>query len=135
MSIQYRLELDQHQQHSPAGLIVGPSEPSDNRQSMTIGDQSEPMFHDDVSHRIHLAMGSIGHPCSTIIQGSARYLSLMTVQALREVSVFDQAVLLLPCCTNNHYLRPGLNVVIKPYKLALLPTASIDFLSLVCNFQ
>src|SRR6218665_3991029 len=65
-----------------------------HRQMMTIGDQSMPMFYDDVTHRIHLAMGSIGHQCSTI-QGSTRYLSLMTVQALREVSVFDQAVLLL----------------------------------------
>src|SRR6218665_128737 len=37
-----------------------------NRQSMTIGDQSVPMFHDDVTHRIHLAMVSVGHPCSTI---------------------------------------------------------------------
>ena len=92
---------------------------------MTIGDLSVPMFHDDVTHRIHLAMSSIGHPCNTI-QGSAQYLSLMTVQALREVFVFDQAVLLLPYWTNNHYPRPGLNVVIKPYKLALLPTASIQ---------
>src|SRR6218665_3736346 len=58
-----------------------------NRQSMTIGDQSMLMFHDDVTHRIHLAMSSIGHPCSTT-QGSARYLSLMTVQALREVYIF-----------------------------------------------
>src|SRR6218665_701516 len=61
-----------------------------NRQSMTIGDQSVLMFHDDVTHGIHLAMSSVCHPCSTI-QGSARYLSLMTVQALREVSIFDQA--------------------------------------------
>src|SRR6218665_1695867 len=76
-----------------------------NRQSMTIGDQSVQMFHDKVAHRIHLAMGSIGHPCSTI-QGSMRYLSVMsgpfsitsldqannpcsTVQA-RGVSVFDE---------------------------------------------
>src|SRR6218665_1102353 len=35
-------------------------------------------------------MGSIGHPCRTI-QGSARYLPLMTVQALREVSFCDEA--------------------------------------------
>src|SRR6218665_332011 len=35
-------------------------------------------------------MGSIGHPCSTI-KGSARHLSLMTVQALREVSICDEA--------------------------------------------
>src|SRR6218665_2737494 len=92
------------------------------------------MFHDDVTHQIHQAMGSIGHPCSTI-QGSVRYLSLMTVQVLREVSVFDQAVLLLPCWTNNHYHRHGLNVVIKPYKLALLPTASIDKAFLVIDMQ
>ena len=31
-----------------------------------IDDQSVPMFHDDVTHKIHLAMGSTGHPCSTI---------------------------------------------------------------------
>src|SRR6218665_2638703 len=101
---------------------------------MTIGDQSVPMFHDDVTHQIHLAMSSIGHPCSTI-QGSAQYLSLMTVQALREVSVFDQTVLLLPCWTNNHFPRPGLNVVIKPYKLALLPTTSIGKAFLVIGMQ
>jgi len=34
------------------------------------------------------------------------------------VSVFDE--------TNNHYPMPGLNVVIILYKLALLPTPSID---------
>src|SRR6218665_2554299 len=97
-------------------------------------------------------MGSIGHPCRTI-QGSARYLSsLMTVQALREVSiwpgqqpmqycsrfgglsVFDQAVLLLPCWTNNHCPRPGLNVVIQTL-LALLPTTSIDKVSNVMGMQ
>ena len=101
-----------------------------HRQTMTIGDESVPMFHDDVTHWINQAGGSIGHPCRTI-QGSARYLfSLMTVQALRElsiwpgqqpmqdcssfegVSLFDQALFLLPCWTNNHCLRPGLNVVI-----------------------
>src|SRR6218665_876289 len=63
------------------------------------------------------------------------YLYLMTVQALREVFVFDQAVLLLPCWTNNHCPRPGLNVVIKSYKLALLPTASIDKAFLVIGMQ
>src|SRR6218665_3954902 len=91
-------------------------------------------------------MGSIGHPCRTI-QGSVRHPSLMTVQALRKVSicdevrrgerdpvvlgsgqqprqycssfegvyVFDQAVLLFPCWTNNHCPRPGLNLIIKHY--------------------
>jgi|SRR6218665_1038811 len=101
---------------------------------MTIGDQSVPMFHNDVTHRIHLAMGFIGHSGSTI-QGSVRDLSLMTVQVLREVSVFDQTVLLLPCWTNNHYPRLRLNVVIKPYKLALHPTASIDKAFLVIGMQ
>src|SRR6218665_2093205 len=33
---------------------------------MTIGEKSVPIFHDKVTHRIHLAMGSIGHPCSTV---------------------------------------------------------------------
>src|SRR6218665_3173626 len=37
-----------------------------NRQLMTIDDRSVLMFQDDVTHRIHLAMGSIDHPCSTI---------------------------------------------------------------------
>jgi|SRR6218665_2239712 len=37
----------------------------------------------------------------------------------------------------NHYPRPGLNLVIKSYKLALLPTASIDkaFLVIVLQFS
>src|SRR6218665_1308763 len=60
-----------------------------HRQMMTIGNQAVPMFHDDVTHSIHLAMGSIGPPCRTI-QGSARHMSLMTVQALREVSTCDE---------------------------------------------
>src|SRR6218665_4054199 len=51
------------------------------------------------------------------------------------VPVFDQAVLLLPCWTNNHCPRPGLNVVIKPYKLGLLPPASIDNAFLVIDMQ
>jgi len=67
----------------------------------TIGDQSVPMFHDVVTHRIHLAMGSIGHPCCTI-QDSVRYLSLMR-----------PAVVLLLHWTNNHYPMPGFNEVIN----------------------
>src|SRR6218665_377426 len=98
-------------------------------------------------------MGSMGHPCRTI-QGSVWHLSsLMTVQGLRElsicdeannpcstvqdlrgVSVFDQAVLLLPCWTNNHCPRSGLNVVIQTL-LALLPTTSIDKAFLVIAMQ
>src|SRR6218665_3392547 len=60
-----------------------------HRQIMTIGDQSVPMFHDDVTQSIHLAMASIGHPCRTI-QGSVRHPSLMTIQALRKVSICDE---------------------------------------------
>src|SRR6218665_4209075 len=56
-----------------------------NQQSMTIGDQSMPMFHDEVTHRIHLA--SIGHPGSTIL-GSVRYLSLMRLSPFTSL---DQA--------------------------------------------
>ena len=63
------------------------------------------------------------------------YLPLITVQALREVSVFDHAVLLLHCWTNSHYPMPGLNVVIKPYKLVLLPTAYMDKAFLVIGMQ
>jgi len=48
------------------------------------------------------------------------------------VSVFDQAVLLLPCWTNNHCPRSGLNVVTL---LVLLPTASIDKAFLVIGRQ
>ena len=116
-----------HRQHSPSGPIVGQSEPSADDENRW------PVSADDVTHWIHLAMGSIGHPCRTI-QGPTRYLPLMTVQALgmylsvrrpgqqpmqycssfEGVSVFDQAVL-LPCWTNNHCPRPGLNVVIKHY--------------------
>ena len=91
----------------------GQSRPSEQS---AIGDQSVSMFHDEVTLWIHLAMGSIGHPCSTI-QGSMQYLSLMTpgpfsinsfdqannpcstVQVLRGYPSFDQAVLLLPCWT------------------------------------
>src|SRR6218665_1346213 len=51
------------------------------------------------------------------------------------IYIFDQAVLLLPCWTSNHYPRPGLNVVIKPYKLALLPPASIDNAFIVIGMQ
>ena|SRR6218665_1511412 len=98
-------------------------------------------------------MGTTGHPCSTI-QGSAQYLSLTTVQMLREasvfssldqannpcstvqalrgVSVFDRADL---CWTNNHYPRPVLNVVVNHYKLALLPTASRDKALLIIIMQ
>src|SRR6218665_1980761 len=70
-------------------------------------------------------MGSIGHP-GRIIQGSLRHMSLMTVQALREVSICDDNN---PCSTVQAlrgylpliklffcYLvgpRPGLNLVIK----------------------
>ena len=69
-----------------------------HRQMMTISDQSVPMFHDDVTHWIRLAMGSIGHLCRTI-QGSARYLPLMTVQALREVSIYLRGQTNNPCST------------------------------------
>src|SRR6218665_3037073 len=50
------------------------------------------------------------------------YLSLITV-------------LVLPCWTNSHHPKPGLNVVIKPYKLVLLPTASMDKVFLVIGMQ
>ena len=66
-----------------------------NWQSMTIGDQSMPMFHDEVTHQIPLAMGSLGHPCSTI-QGSARNLSLMRPGPFY-ITLLDQAN--NPCST------------------------------------
>jgi len=49
--------------------------------------------------------------------------------------LLDQ-VLLLHDGTNNHYLRPGFNLVINPYNLALFPTTSLDkaFLVLVMQF-
>src|SRR6218665_3318289 len=51
-----------------------------NLQMMTIGDRSVPMFHDDVIHRIHLVMGSIGHSCSLLFDSRFRAaLSLMTI--------------------------------------------------------
>src|SRR6218665_1962208 len=97
-------------------------------------------------------MGSIGHPCRTI-QGSALYVfddclsaeggiylcwgqannPCSTVQALRGVYVFDQAVLLLPCWTNNYcqaWIESGNKTL-----LALLPTASIDRAFLVSGMQ
>src|SRR6218665_33937 len=81
-----------------------------NRQSMTISDQPMPMFQDEETPRIQPAMSSVGHSCSTI-QCSVRYLFLK-----------KQAVVLLPCWTNDHYPMPELNVVINLYKLVLLPT-------------
>src|SRR6218665_652289 len=86
-SDRYELELDRY-----IGNTYHRGQLWDNRnhrQMMTIGDQFVPMFHDDVTYRIRIAMGSIGHPCRNI-QGSARYMSLMTVQALREVSICDE---------------------------------------------
>jgi len=56
-----------------SGSIVGQSTQSEQS---AIGDQSMLMFQDENIHRIHLAMGSIGHPCSTI-QALVWYLSLM----------------------------------------------------------
>jgi len=71
------LELDQYigSTHNQGQLWVNRNH-QNNRQSMTSGDQSMPMFQDEDTHRIHQEMSSIGHPCSTI-QGSTRYLSLM----------------------------------------------------------
>src|SRR6218665_254458 len=57
-----------------------------------------------------------------------------TPSSFEGVSVFDEAVLLLPCWTNNHCSRPGLNVVIQTL-LALLPTVSIDKAFLVIGMQ
>src|SRR6218665_361522 len=67
-----------HRQHSQSVDILRGQlwDNQNNQQSMTIGDQSMPMFQDEDSHQIHLDMSSIGHPCNTI-QGSTRYLSLM----------------------------------------------------------
>src|SRR6218665_1371656 len=77
----------------------------------------------DVARPFYL-LDQANNPCST-------------VQALRRVSGFDQAVLLLPCWTNNRFPRPGLNGVINPYKLAHFPTASVDkaFLVIVMQFS
>jgi len=134
------------------------SEIDDNRRPVRAN------VHDEFTFRIHLAMGSIIHPCSTIqgsvrylslmtIQGSARYLSVMrpgpftsldqannpcsTVQALRGSICLWSTVLLLPDWTNNHYPRPSFKVVISPYNLALPSTASIDkaFFVIVMQFS
>ena len=76
-----------HRQHSPSGPIVGQSEPSAN-------DGNRWPVRADVSRWCYSlnspSHGPIGHPCRTI-QGLTRYLPLMTVQALREVSVCDEA--------------------------------------------
>src|SRR6218665_974911 len=99
------------------------------------------MFQDEDTTRIDRAMGSVGHPYSTI-QGSMRHLSLMRAGPLSNasldqannlcsrllfklwwgISVFDETRpffnYLGPTVINSHYPRPGLNVVINPYKLA-----------------
>ena len=89
-----------HRQHSPSGPIVGQSEPSENDDNRwpvraDVSRWCETSARWCVTHWIHLAMGSIGHLCRTI-QGSARHLSLMTVQELREVSICVEA---RPCST------------------------------------
>src|SRR6218665_3299387 len=60
---------------------------------------------------------------------------MQNYSSFQGVSVFDKAILLLNCWTNNHCPRPGLYVVIKPYKLVLLPTSSIDTAFLVISMQ
>src|SRR6218665_1897517 len=79
------LELDQYIGNTDnRGRLWDNWNHRNNRQSMTIGGQSVPMFHYEVTHRIHLAMGSIGHPGNTI-QGSVRYPPCCS-----SVSVFDE---------------------------------------------
>jgi|SRR6218665_2774675 len=72
-------------QYSQSGPIVRQSE-------------QEQLAIDEVTHRIHLAMGSIGHPGSTI-QDSVQYRSVFFYYLVRpttyevlfkEVSVFDE---------------------------------------------
>jgi len=80
-----------------------------NRQSMTIGDQTMPMFQDEDTYRRH-----------EIYRPPLKHYSRFCA-----VSVFDEtscSSIRLPCWTNNHYPMPGLNVVINLFKLALLPT-------------
>jgi len=100
-----------YRQHSQSGPIMGQSEPS------AIDDQTVSMFHNKFTQQIHLVIGSIGHPCSTI-QGSTRYLSLIrpSPQPILYCSSveggiclwWDHAICLLPCWTYNHYPRSGL---------------------------
>ena len=82
-NIDLRVELDRYIGNTHhRGRLWDNRNHRKHRQMMTIGDQSVPMFHDDVTHWIHLTMDSIGHPCRTI-QGSARYLPLMIVGPTR----------------------------------------------------
>ena len=128
-----------HRQHSPSGPIVGQSEPSAN------DDNRWPVRADVSRWFYSLNSPTCSHglyrpPVQNYSRFRAVYV-LMTIQALREVKydlawlglassvmrpgqqpmqycssyVFYQAVLLLPCWTNNHCPRPGLNVVIKHY--------------------
>jgi len=90
------------------------------------------------------SLDQANNPCSTVqaLKGVSVFDETrpfyLVVQALRGICLWwDHALRLLPRWTYNNYLRPGLNMVINPNKLALLPTASIDksFLVIVMQFS
>src|SRR6218665_4226410 len=74
-------------------------------------------------------MGSIGHQCRTI-QGSSPYMSLMTVLALREVSIWSSITLLDQQSLSQAWIECGNKTL-----LALLPTASRDKTFVVIGMQ
>ena len=128
-----------HRQHSPSGPIVGQSETSEP----SANDDNRWLVRADVS-RWRYSLNSPSHelyrpPVQNYSRSHAVYVfddcssaeggnSIMEVnlsemrpgqQPMQYFSSFegvsDQAVLLLPCWTNNHCSRPGLNVVIEHY--------------------
>jgi len=62
------------------GAIYGTIRKEPSEQS-AIDDQSLSMFHDEVTHQIHLAMGSMRNPCSTLFK-VPHGICLWWVQAL-----------------------------------------------------
>ena len=126
-----------HRQHSPSGPIVGQSEPSEpsadddnqwpvradvSRWCYSLTSPSHGLYRAPMQNYSRFRAAYVFDDCSSTEGGTCIYLwwgqannPCSTVQALRGVSVFKQAGLLLPCWTNNHCPKPGLNVVIKHY--------------------
>ena len=123
---------------------------------MTIGDRSVPMFHDDVTHWIHLAMGSIGHPCRITVfkvprgicllwwlfKRWGRYLSETRPgqQPMQNCSSFEGCICLwssysfITLLDQQSLFQAWIECGNKTL-FALLPTASIDKAFLVISMQ
>ena len=89
--------------------LIGSTHNHYNRHSMTISDQSVPMFQDEDTHQIQRTMGSIGHIFSTI-QGFTRSLSWMTpglFYYLVGISQQPYSTIKLRCLLGMSLMRQG----------------------------